>query len=40
MDILILFKNSKKSKLFDKQLNENNINYAPFYNYTFRMKEG
>ena len=42
-DVLILFKNSKKLKLFDKQLNDNNIIYKkvnnlPFYNYTFKMQ--
>ena len=41
-DVLILFKNSKKLKLFDKQLNDNNIIYKkesnlPFYNYQFKM---
>ena len=42
-DVLILFKKSKKLKLFDKQLNDNNIRYdkinnLPFYNYTFKMQ--
>ena len=41
-DVLILFKNSKKLKLFDKQLNDNNIIYKKesnllFYNYQFKM---
>ena len=41
-DVLILFRNSKKLKLFDKLLNENNViykkeSYKPFYNYTFIM---
>ena len=41
-DVLILFKNSKKLKLFDKQLNDNNIIFKkesnlPFYNYQFKM---
>ena len=42
VNVLILFKKSKKLKLFDKQLNDNNIRYdkvnnLPFYNYTFKM---
>ena len=42
-DVLILFKKSKKLKLFDKQLNDNNIRYdkvnnLPFYNYMFKMQ--
>ena len=42
-DVLILFKKSKKLKLFDKQLNDNNIIYKkvnnlPFYNYMFKMQ--
>lgn len=41
-DVLILFRNSKKLKLFDKLLNENNViykkeSYKPFYNYIFIM---
>ena len=41
-DVLILFRHSIKLKLFDKQLNDNNIRYdkvnnLPFYNYTFKM---
>ena len=43
MGVLILFKNSKKLKLFDKQLKDNNIIFKkesnlPFYNYTFKMQ--
>ena len=42
-DVLILFKNSKKLKSFEKQLNDNDIIYKkesnlPFYNYNFKMK--
>ena len=42
-DVLILFKNSKKLKSFEKQLNDNDIIYKkesnlPFYNYYFKMK--
>ena len=42
-DVLILFKNSKKLKSFDKQLNDNDIIYKkesnlPFYNYTSKMQ--
>ena len=41
-DILILFRNSKKLKAFDKQLLENKIifkkeNNTPFFNYQFKM---
>ena len=41
-DVLILFRNSKKLKLFDSQLNKNKIlhekeSYKPFYNYTLKM---
>ena len=41
-DVLILFRNSKKLKLFDKQLLENKIifkkeNNTPFFNYQFKM---
>ena len=41
-DVLILFRNSKKLKLFDKLLNENKLPYKkesnkPFYNYIFKM---
>ena len=42
-DVLILFKNSKKLKSFEKQLNDNDIIYKkesnlPFYNHNFKMK--
>ena len=41
-DVLILFRNNKKLKLFDKQLLENKIifkkeNNTPFVNYNFKM---
>ena len=41
-DVLILFRNNKKLKLFDKQLLENKIifkkeNNTPFFNYQFKM---
>ena len=41
-DVLILFRNSKKLKLFDKQLLENKIIFkkaknSPFVNYNFKM---
>ena len=41
-DVLILFRNSKKLKIFDKQLLENKIifkkeNNTPFFNYQFKM---
>ena len=42
-DVLMLFRNSKRLKSFDKQLNDNDIIYKkvsniPFYNYNFKMK--
>ena len=42
-NVLILFKKSKKLKLFNNQLDDNNIIYKkesnlPFYNYTFKMQ--
>ena len=42
-DLLILFRNSRKLKIFNKQLNDNYIickkdSNLPFYNYTFKMQ--
>ena len=42
-NVLILFKKSKKLKLFNNQLDDNNIIYKkesnlPFYDYTFKMQ--